>query len=173
MLKLLMLAAFAACVPLANWLIANVGTICVANGPCLVPVAPGLLAPSGVLVIGAAFVLRDLVHKIAGPLWAAGAIGLGAIVSWIVAPPALAIASVVAFTASELLDFAVYAPLQRRHLLAAVAASGAAGALADSAVFLWLAFGSLDYMAGQFVGKIWATLLVLPLVFAISRRAAT
>ena len=34
------LAAFIACVPLANWLIQNVGTICVPNGPCLIPVAP-------------------------------------------------------------------------------------------------------------------------------------
>ena len=32
----------------------NVGTVCVPNGPCLIPVAPGLMAPSGVLLIGAA-----------------------------------------------------------------------------------------------------------------------
>ena len=33
---------FLACVPLANWMIGNVGTVCVPNGPCLIPVAPGL-----------------------------------------------------------------------------------------------------------------------------------
>ena len=52
------LAAFALCIPAANWLIGNVGTFCVPKGPCLIPVAPGLTAPSGVLMIGLALVLR-------------------------------------------------------------------------------------------------------------------
>ena len=30
-------AAFLGCVPLANWMILHVGTVCVPNGPCLVP----------------------------------------------------------------------------------------------------------------------------------------
>ena len=34
------LAAFIACIPLANWLIGHVGTVCPPNNPCLVPVAP-------------------------------------------------------------------------------------------------------------------------------------
>ena len=58
----LYLAAFALCIPSANWLIGNVGTICASDGPCLIPVAPGLTAPSGVLMIGLALVLRDLVQ---------------------------------------------------------------------------------------------------------------
>ena len=53
---------FLACIPLANWMIGHVGTVCVPNGPCLVPVAPGLMAPSGVLTVGAALVLRDVVQ---------------------------------------------------------------------------------------------------------------
>ena len=52
--------AFLACVPAANWLIVHVGTVCVPEGPCLVPVAPGILAPSGVLTVGVALVLRDV-----------------------------------------------------------------------------------------------------------------
>ena len=36
-------ALFLASVPFANWLIGHVGTTCVPGGPCLVPVAPGLL----------------------------------------------------------------------------------------------------------------------------------
>ena len=51
-------ACFLASIPLANWMILHVGTVCVPQGPCLVPVAPGLLAPSGVLTVGAALVLR-------------------------------------------------------------------------------------------------------------------
>ena len=49
------LALFTACIPSANWIIQNVGTTCVPNGPCLIPVAPGLMAPSAVLVVGLAF----------------------------------------------------------------------------------------------------------------------
>jgi hypothetical protein len=59
----LALIGFGLCIPAANWLIGNVGTFCVPNGPCLVPVAPGLMAPSGVLMIGLALVLRDLVQR--------------------------------------------------------------------------------------------------------------
>ena len=42
---------------------------CVPQGPCLVPVAPGLLAPSGVLTVGAALVLRDVVQRCLGLAW--------------------------------------------------------------------------------------------------------
>ena len=37
---------FLACVPLANWMIGHAGTVCVPNNPCLIPVAPGIMAPS-------------------------------------------------------------------------------------------------------------------------------
>lgn len=159
------LAAFALTIPSANWLIGNAGTVCVPNGPCLVPVAPGLMAPSGVLMIGAALVLRDLVHQRLGWRWALGAIALGAALSGFVAPPALAVASVAAFALSELADMAVYAPLARRRLLWAVALSGVVGAAIDSALFLGLAFGSLDHLAGNVVGKLWMTAAALPVIW--------
>ena len=44
MTRYLTLAAFVATVPAANWLIGNVGTTCVPNGPCLLPVGFGLSA---------------------------------------------------------------------------------------------------------------------------------
>ena len=44
---------------IANWLIGNVGVTCIPGGPCLIPVWPGIMSPSGVLMIGAALVLRD------------------------------------------------------------------------------------------------------------------
>jgi uncharacterized PurR-regulated membrane protein YhhQ (DUF165 family) len=80
------------------------------------------------------------------------------------APPGLVTASAAAFLLSELADFAVYTPLQRRRLVLAVLASGLAGLVIDSEVFLWLAFGSLDFIAGQIVGKAWMVLLSLPLI---------
>jgi len=165
------LALFLACIPAANWLIGNVGTTCVPNGPCLIPVAPGLMAPSGVLLVGAALVLRDVVQRLLGAAWALGAIAAGSLLSLALAPPALVLASASAFLLGELADFAVYTPLQRRRLLLAVVASSAVGLVVDSLVFLLLAFGSLDYLAGQVVGKAWALLLALPLVRLLRRVA--
>lgn len=158
------LAAFAATIPAANWMIGNVGT-CIPNGPCLIPVAPGLMAPSGVLMIGVALVLRDAVHSLLGVRWAVGAILVGAVLSFFIAPPSLAMASGVAFLLSEMADLSVYAPLRERRLYSALLLSGLVGAVVDSSVFLWLAFGSLDFIAGQVVGKIWMTLLAIPIIF--------
>ena len=72
------------------------------------------------------------------------------------------LASAVAFLLSELADLAVYTPLQRRRFMPAVLASSLVGLVVDSAVFLYLAFGNLDYLAGQVVGKAWMVLLTLP-----------
>ncbi|MBX9741341.1 MAG: VUT family protein [Beijerinckiaceae bacterium] len=166
----LCLIAFGACIPLANWLIGNVGTVCVPKGPCLIPVAPGITAPSGVLMVGLALVLRDLVQRRLGAGFALIAIAAGTLLSALVAPPALVIASAGAFLFSELVDFAVYTPLQRRRLVLAVFASSAAGLVIDSLVFLWLAFGSLDYLGGQIIGKAWMVLLALPLIAWLRQR---
>ena len=168
--------AFIACIPIANWMIGNVGTVCVAQGPCLVPVwpwGPGghpLMAPSGVLMIGLALVLRDLVQRRLGRSVAITAIVAGAALSGAVAPPQLIVASAAAFLLSELADFAVYTPLQSRGLVLAVLASSVVGLVVDSVLFLWLAFGSLDYVAGQILGKLWMVLLALPVVHWIRKR---
>ena len=159
--------------PFANWLIQHVGTVCVPAGPCLVPVAPGLMAPSGVLAAGAALVLRDVVQRCLGPAWGVGAIVLGAALSVLIAPPALVLASSAAFLLSEFADFAVYTPLQRRGLVLAVLASSLAGLVVDSLVFLLLAFGSLEFLAGQVIGKAWAVLASIPLIRLLRRVAPT
>lgn len=147
--------AFAATIPAANWLIGNVGTECIQNGPCLIPVGFGLTAPSGVLMIGLALVLRDAVQESGGVRAAIVAIALGGLLSWFLAPPVLVVASVAAFLLAELADLAVYTPLRARRLGLAVLLSGLAGSIVDSAVFLWLAFGSVDFISGQVVGKMW------------------
>ena len=100
-LRYLWLAAFVATIPAANWMIQHVGTTCVPDGPCLVPVAPGVMAPSGVLLIGLALVLRDAIHASLGARWALAAIFAGTAVSIVLAPPALVIASGVAFLVSD------------------------------------------------------------------------
>lgn len=122
------------------------------------------MAPSGVLMVGLALVLRDLVQHQLGKGWAVAAILFGALLSGLLAPGPLVVASAAAFLLSELVDFAVYTPLHRRRLMLAVALSGVAGAVVDSAVFLWLAFGSLDFVVGQVVGKLWMAVAALPLI---------
>ena len=172
----LFLVLFGLTIPAANWMIGHVGTVCVPRGPCVIPVAPslgggsGLMAPSGVLMIGIALVLRDLVQRRLGVGVAAGAVLAGAAISALLAPPSLVIASAVAFLLSEFADLAVYTPLARRRLIAAVVASSLVGLVVDSIVFLWLAFGSLDFLLGQIVGKAWMVLLSLPFVHWLRRR---
>ena len=104
------LVAFGLTIPAANWMIGNVGTFCAPNGPCLIPVAPHLMAPSGVTMIGIALVLRDLVQRRLGLGVALAAILVGAALSALVAPPSLVIASAAAFILSEAADLAVGRP---------------------------------------------------------------
>jgi uncharacterized PurR-regulated membrane protein YhhQ (DUF165 family) len=166
------LILFALTIPAANWLIGHVGTACIANGPCVVPVAPGLMAPSGVIMVGVALVLRDLVQRRLGAAMSALAVLCGTALSAALAPPSLVLASGVAFLLSEFADLAVYTPLARRRLVLAVAASSVVGLVVDSIVFLWLAFGSLDFLLGQVVGKGWMVLLSVPFVAWLRRRDA-
>ena len=125
------LVLFALTIPAANWLIGHVGTTCVANGPCVVPVAPGLMAPSGVMMVGVALVLRDLVQRRLGAVMSALAILCGTALSALLAPPSLVLASGVAFLLSEFADLAVYTPLARRRLVLAVVASSVAGLVVE------------------------------------------
>ena len=128
------------------------------------------MAPSGVLAIGLALVLRDLVQRRLGLKWALVAIAAGAALSGLVAPPALVLASFVAFLFSETADLAVFTPLQRRGLVLAVLASGVVGIIVDSLLFLVLAVGSLEFLLGQVLGKGWALLVALPAVHLLRLR---
>jgi queuosine precursor transporter len=170
------LIAFMGCIPAANWMIGHVGTSCAPGGPCLVPVFPWspeggpMMAPSGVSMIGIALVLRDLVQRRLGRVAALLAIVAGAALSGAVAPPTLVFASTTAFFLSELADFLFFTPLQKRGLVIAVLASGVVGLIADSLLFLYLAFGSLEFLEGQIVGKAWMVVLALPIVHWIRKR---
>ena len=169
------LVLFCLTIPAANWMIGHVGTVCVGGGPCLIPVLPNpfgptLMAPSAVVMVGVALVLRDLVQRRLGAAMGALAILAGAAISVALAPLSLVVASAAAFILSEFADFAVYTPLARRRLVLAVVASSLVGLVVDSIVFLSLAFGSLDFLAGQVVGKAWMVLLSIPFVVCLRRR---
>lgn len=146
-LRLVPWVGYIASILLANWMIQNVGD-CVPNGPCLIPVGFGYTAPSGVLMIGLALVLRDAIHESHGRWWVIGAIFVGAVLSSAISP-ALALASGVAFAVSEVGDMLVYEPIRRYSRPLGVAISGIVGGAIDSALFLMLAFGSLAYFEGN------------------------
>jgi len=151
-LKLSTFAIYLATIPLANWFIGNVGTLSFPGGPHTIPVGFGYDAPSGVLLIGFALFARDILQEVAGRKWVLVAIGAGLPLSYLV-NPMLAVASTVAFVLSELLDLAVYSKLRARNKPVAVAVSGFVGGVADSFLFLWLAFGSIKFWEGQVIGK--------------------
>lgn len=146
----------------------------------VVPVAPGLMVPAGVYFAGLAFTLRDLTQDRLGQRAVLLAIAIGALLSAAlslllptslpISPAQLALASGCAFLLSELLDFAVYTPLRSRNWLGAVAASNVVGLVVDSALFLWLAFGSLDFLPGQVVGKASMTVLAVIVLTFLRRR---
>lgn len=153
-------AAFLACIVGANWALNRFG---------IVPVGFGLEGPAGVYFAGLSFGLRDAVQETAGRAWTVALIIIGAGLSALI-DPTFAVASGLAFLLSELADFAVYTPLRDRQWTAAVVLSGVVGAVVDSAVFLWLAFGSLDFIAGQILAKTYMTLPALVIVGAVRRR---
>jgi queuosine precursor transporter len=51
-----------------------------------------------------------------------------------------------------------------------VVVSGFFGLVVDSVVFLWLAFGSLEFLVGQIAGKAWMIVLSIPLIMWLRKR---
>jgi hypothetical protein len=152
---------FALCALFANWLTARYG---------FVPAGFGLQVTAGTYAAGLALGFRDKVQDTMGRWGVLTAIGVGAFLSWWVAPN-LAVASGVAFALSELADTAVYTPLRNRGWTRAVIASNLVGAVVDTVVFLWIAFGWAAVtggLTGQVVGKLWATLAFVGVMNAVS-----
>jgi hypothetical protein len=163
------LTGYVATIPAANALVEYVGVVPVDFGLF------GLMAPAGVYMAGLSLALRDLVQETMGRLWVLAAIALGVCLAIVLTPanpnvPNLVAASAVAFAVAELADFAVYSRLRERGLALAVAASGAAGLILDSALFLTIAFGDLGFFWGQVVGKTWITALAAAAVWVWRRR---
>lgn len=152
---MIFLIAYIATIFAANWAIQQFG---------VVPVGFGLMAPAGVYFAGLAFTFRDLTQDSLGRTWTIGAVLIGAALSALVSP-GFALASGTAFLFSELADLLVYTPLRERRWLTAVALSNVVGFVIDSILFLSLAFGSLDFLAGQIVGKAWMTILAVAVLW--------
>ena len=142
-------AAYIAVIVGANWALQTFG---------LVPVGFGLVAPAGVYFAGLAYVCRNAVQETLGRRWGFAAIAIGAALSAAISPR-FALASGLTFLAAETADALVYTGLRRRGLAKAMVAACLAGDFLDSALFLVLAFGSLDHLAGQVAGK-WETVSI-------------
>lgn len=169
-MKWLLVVFYVGSIFMANWFVQNVGTQFSPDGPHTIPVWPGIYAPSGVLWVGVALVLRDMVQFFLGRRVSVAAMLLGATLSYVVAP-SLALASATAFLLSESADLLVYTPMVRRGLVVpAVFASSTVGLVVDSIVFLTLAFGSLEFIEGQIIGKFWMTLFASAAIWALRRR---
>jgi uncharacterized PurR-regulated membrane protein YhhQ (DUF165 family) len=146
-----------------------------------VTVGFGLTAAAGTYAAGLALGLRDLVHDLLGRRAVIVVIVIGAAVSYLVADPFIALASGVAFLIAEAADFAVYVPLRRRGAIGgrrwtvAVVGSNVVGAVVDTVVFLALAFGwaavTWPALAGQLVGKGWATLALIIVIGGVRAAA--
>lgn len=141
-------AGYVATIPAANWLTTHYPAA---------PVAPGVMAPAGVYVVGLTLDLRDVSRELAGRTTVAMAMAGGVVLSSWTANETVATASAAAYALSESLDFVVYERLRNRGFTIALALSNAAGLIADSLLFLSLAFGSLHYLPGQVIGKTWMT----------------
>ena len=138
---------------------------------CAFDLVPPLVLPGGdvwspvALVVGFVFVIRDYAQREIGH-YVLPAMLFGGFLSWLLASPNVALASLCAFFAGELLDWAVYTftgrPFSQRVLF-----SSALSTPVDSAVFL--------AMVGMFS---WSSVLIMTVskmvgafaVFLIARR---
>lgn len=107
----------------------NIGFVYIPPVPLLGEMFPPMSLLVGLIFIARDFAQREIGHKVIG------AMAVGAVLSYLMADPFVAVASVVAFAVSEMVDWGVYTytkrPLRDRILL-----SSALGTPVDSAVFL-------------------------------------
>lgn len=170
----LLFAALMICVVGANWLVSHVGEYRGPGAPRTLPLGFGLSAPSGVLLIGASFTIRDALQARAGMRATLPAIVAGAALSALLSPR-LALASGLTYVASETSDLLVYTPLHRSGRSRwAIVLSNTVGSVVDSFLFIGLGFGwaaVLNNAPGQIIGKLAMSLLVAAPIFC--RRART
>lgn len=153
-------ALYVATIWLANWALGRYG---------FVSIGFGLMAPAGVFFAGFALSFRDFLQEEGGRKLVVVAILCGAALAYTI-EPTFAVASAVAFLCSEFADFAVYTPLRESHRYGALVASNLVGAVVDSMLFLWLAFGTLSGWFGLTVGKAYMIVPAILILWMIRSR---
>lgn len=152
------LLSFIFLVVLANWLTSSYG---------LVPVGLGLYATAGTFAAGLTFVFRDMIHENFKSPVVFLAIVVGALISYLIASPVIAIASGITFLLAETLDMLVYKPLRKKGFFKASIVSNVVGFTTDTFLFLYLAGFALtvDTVAGQLWVKALMTLLGVGIIY--------
>jgi len=139
----------------------------------LVPVGFGILVTAGTYAAGFALLARDFLQRYGDVELVLIGLAVGAVLSWFLSSPALALASFAAFLLAELADLLVYTRLRTRGFVRAAFISNCAGAPIDTLVFLWIAQFPMTWqlITGQLIGKVfWAT--VVPLAVFVGGREA-
>lgn len=123
---------------------------------------------------GAVLTVRDTVQEAGGRWLALACILVGAVLSGLFGDGRIALASAVAFLLSELADLVVYTAVRRRGWTPAVWLSFAVSAPFDTLLFLALAGFPVTPagVAGQLLGKTWATAAVWALTVSVRTREA-
>lgn len=157
------LALYIATIVAANWMTSAFGMVGLF----------GITVTAGTFAAGLALVARDGVQIRFGWKVVAGAILVGAFLSYITSDPMVAIASGIAFLFSEFVDLAVFTPM-KNNLTKAIIASSVVAAPVDTILFLHIAgFGvTPSAVLGQFIVKtILAAVVALGLKCYTSREA--
>lgn len=160
--RAILAAAFLGCIVAANVVTTHYG---------LVPLGFGLVTTAGTFFAGLTFALRDELQETGGRRWVVALILAGAVLSYVLSAPFIAVASGVAFLLSELADFAVYTPLRRRGYVTAAIASNVVGAVVDTFLFLSIAGFpvTVETVTGQIIGKVGITLVFVAVVALLRR----
>ena len=115
-------------VPFVNWSFAHVPTVPMWDGGAWSPMA----IVTGLVLVVRDFAQREVRHWIFVPL------AIGIAISFVMAPPQIALASAAAFAISELVDWFIFT-LSKRPLSHRVLLSSAVSAPLDSMAFWFLA----------------------------------
>lgn len=119
----------------------------------------GMLSPMAV-VVGSIFVLRDYAQRAVGHRVLFG-MAIGAVLSWWFADPFVALASVVAFIASEMTDWGLYT-VTKKPFYQRVWISSLVSTPVDTLVFLFL----IDqYSTGTFVLMVISKLIAAAVIY--------
>ena len=142
-------ASYIALIVIVNWLFTVVPLVEMGGGDKWPPVA---------LIVGLVFVVRDFAQRAIGH-WVLAAMLIAAVLSYFMANPFVAYASVAAFAISELVDWLVYS-FTKRPFAQRILISSAIATPIDSVVFL----GILGFLSAPAVLAMTASKLVGALI---------
>lgn len=112
-----------------GWLVAYVASTVLVN------VLWGIVPWVGSFVVGGIFLIRDAAQDRSGR-WVLAATGAGIVLSYLMASPAVSLASSAAFAVSEVSDYAINARLMHKPLWERMLITQPLNVVLDTAVFL-------------------------------------